>query len=79
MPIENLASLFEFATQRAADTGEAVDYIVESLFRVYGRKSSLVLDNLGISAIQLRDELNGLSLEMATRWRHSGGGWKDSV
>ena len=27
VPIENLASLFEFATQRAADTGEAVDYI----------------------------------------------------
>ena len=66
VPIKNLASLFEFATQRAADTGLEVDYLVESLVTGIGKKSTMVLDNLGISAIDLRTALGGVSTEMAT-------------
>lgn len=66
VPIKNLASLFEFATQRAADTGEAVDYLVQSIVTGIGRKSPLILDNLGISAIDLKAQLNGVGLEAAS-------------
>ena len=66
VPVENLANLFEFATQRAADTGLAVDYLVESLVGGIGKKSTQVLDNLGITATALRNELGGISLEMAS-------------
>jgi len=48
IPIQNLAILFEFATKRAAETGESVDSLVDSIVTGIGRKSSLVLDNLGI-------------------------------
>ena len=66
IPIENLASLFQFATKRAQDTGESVDYLVNSIVLGIGRKSPLILDNLGISAIQLREKLKGVGLESAS-------------
>ena len=51
-----LAGYFEFATIRAAETGESVDYLVNSIVTGIGRKSILVLDNLGISAVELQQE-----------------------
>ena len=66
VPIENLASLFAFATQRAADTGEEVSHLVQSITVGIGRKSSLILDNLGISAIALKEALGGVGLETAS-------------
>jgi hypothetical protein len=66
LPIENLANLFEFATKRAQDTGESVDYLVESIVTGIGRKSPLILDNLGISAVELREKLKGVGTETAS-------------
>ena len=66
IPIENLASLFEFATKRAQETGQSVDYLVDSIVLGIGRKSPLILDNLGISAIQLRAKLKGVGTETAS-------------
>lgn len=66
LPIEQLGKLFSFAAQRAADTGESVDYLVESIVLGIGRKSPMILDNLGISAIQLKEKLNGVGTETAT-------------
>ena len=57
IPLEELATYFRFATNRAIQTGESVDYLVESIVNGIGRKSSLVLDNLGISAVELQEEL----------------------
>lgn len=57
IPLEQLAGYFEFATNRAKATGESVDYLVESIINGIGRKSSLVLDNLGISAAELQEEI----------------------
>jgi len=57
IPLEDLAGFFEFATNRAIQTGESVDYLVESIINGIGRKSALVLDNLGISAAELQDEM----------------------
>lgn len=59
---EKLPVLFEFAAVRAKQTGESVDYLVDSIVRGIGRKSILVLDNLGLSATRLREQFNGASL-----------------
>jgi len=64
IPIENLADLFKFATKRAQETGESVDYLVNSIVLGIGRKSPLILDNLGISAVRLRQELKGAGVEL---------------
>jgi len=66
IPLENLASLFKFAAKRAQETGESVDYLVNSIVLGIGRKSPLILDNLGISAVRLRKELKGAGTEMST-------------
>lgn len=58
-----LPKLLEFATLRAQQTGQSVDYLVDSIVTGIGRKSKLILDNLGISATQLAAEFNGASLE----------------
>lgn len=65
IPLENLASLFKFAQARARETGESVDFLVDSIILGIGRKSPLILDNLGISAVALREKFNGLSAEAA--------------
>lgn len=60
--IRELPQLFEFAAARAQQTGESVDYLVDSIVRGIGRKSPLILDNLGISAIRLKEKFDGAAL-----------------
>lgn len=57
IPLKQLGTLLEFAQNRARDTGESVDYLVESIINGIGRKSPLILDNLGISAVRLQEEV----------------------
>lgn len=66
IPLDQLGSLLQFAQSRARETGESVDYLVDSIINGIGRKSPLILDNLGISAVALRDKLNGVSTEAAS-------------
>lgn len=55
--LEALPKYFEFAQTRARATGESVDYLVESIVTGIGRKSALILDNLGISLNDINAEL----------------------
>ena len=66
IPVKQLGSLLEFASKRAQDTGQSVDYLVNSIVVGIGRKSPLILDNLGISAIQLKEKLGAIGLEAAS-------------
>lgn len=66
IPLQDLAKLFEFARRRAKETGEEVDYLVNSIVLGIGRKSPLILDNLGISAVELRKKLKGVGVEAAS-------------
>lgn len=66
IPVKELGVLFEFAQKRAKETGQEVDYLTNSIVTGIGRKSPLILDNLGISATMLRDKLHGVSVESAT-------------
>jgi len=66
VPIQELGKLLEFAAVRAQQTGDSVDYLVNSIIDGLGRKSILKLDNLGISATRLKEAMGGLSLQSAT-------------
>lgn len=61
--LESLPELLRFAAIRAQQTGQSVDYLVDSIITGIGRKSPLILDNLGISAVRLKEQFNGASLE----------------
>jgi len=56
VPIEKLGTLFEFARRRAKEPGESVQFLTESIVTGIGRKSVLIMDNLGISASALAAE-----------------------
>lgn len=64
--LEALPKLLEFASIRAKQTGQSVDYLVDSIVTGIGRKSKLILDNLGISAVALGEAMHGVSMEAAT-------------
>lgn len=66
IPLQSLGSLFEFAAARAQATGQSVDYLVDSIVTGIGRKSPLILDNLGISAVALKEAMGGVGTETAS-------------
>lgn len=61
--LESLPELLKFAALRAQQTGQSVDYLVDSIITGIGRKSPLILDNLGISAVRLKEQFGGAALE----------------
>lgn len=73
IPLDQLATLLEFANKRAQDTGQSVDYLVQSIVMGIGRKSVMILDNLGISATQLREKFKGLGDEQVTTMDYARG------
>ena len=52
-----LAKGLAFATMRARETGQEIDYLVRSFVIGMGRKSTMVLDNLGLSLIEIQKEV----------------------
>lgn len=64
--LKKLGSLLEFAATRAQQTGQEVDYLVNSIVMGIGMKSILRLDNLGLSATRLKEELGGVSVRSAS-------------
>lgn len=56
LPIEKLATALDFARRRARDTGQSVEYLVDSIVTGIGRQSPLILDNLGINAKRVSTE-----------------------
>lgn len=57
IPINQLAVLLKFAGDRALSTGEDFDYLVKSIVLGLGRKSVKILDNLGLSVIEIKEEV----------------------
>ena len=57
LPVEDLATYLGFAQQKAKDTGESIDYLVNSIVTGLGRQSVMILDNLGISASEIRKRM----------------------
>jgi predicted HicB family RNase H-like nuclease len=59
--IKNMAMYFQYASMVAKQTGQSIDYLVQSIVTGIGRKSKMILDNLGISWSRLNKELKRTS------------------
>ena len=57
LPLSELGTMLAFAQQKAKDTGQSVDYLVNSIVTGLGRKSKMILDNLGISATEIDEKM----------------------
>lgn len=57
LPVEELGTMLAFAQQKAKDTGQSVDYMVDSIVTGLGRKSLMILDNLGLSANEVKEKM----------------------
>lgn len=56
IPLEDLGKYLEFAQLKAQQTGQSVDYMTDCIVTGLGRKSPLILDNLGISAAEISEK-----------------------
>lgn len=57
LPVEELGLMLAFAQKKAKDTGQSIDYMVESITNGLGRQSKPILDNLGISAKEIEERM----------------------
>lgn len=57
IPLDQLGKYLAFAQLKASQTGQSVDYLTNSIITGLGRKSPQILDNLGISASELKEEM----------------------
>lgn len=56
IPLEDMGKYLAFAQLKAQQTGQSVDYMTESIVTGLGRQSLMILDNLGLSAAEIREE-----------------------
>lgn len=58
IPLEDLGKYLQFAQLKAQQTGQSVDYMTQSIVTGLGRKSVMILDNLGLSAAEINEEMS---------------------
>lgn len=56
IPLEKMGTLLAFASERAKATGEDVDKLTNNIIDGLGRKSARIIDNLGISIVDIQKE-----------------------
>lgn len=56
IPLEDLGKYLSFAQLKAQQTGQSLDYMVDSIVTGLGRKSPMILDNLGLSAAEISEK-----------------------
>lgn len=57
IPLDDLGKYLQFAQLKAQQTGQSVDYMTNSIVTGLGRKSLMILDNLGLSAAEINEEI----------------------
>ena len=57
LSLKEMGTMLAFAQQQAKDTGQDVNYLVDSIVTGLGRKSLPILDNLGLSATEIRERM----------------------
>ena len=57
LSLKEMGTMLAFAQQQAKDTGQDVGYLVDSIVTGLGRKSLPILDNLGLSAPEIRERM----------------------
>ena len=56
IPLEDLGKYLSFAQLKAQQTGQELDYMVDSIVTGLGRQSPQILDNLGLSASEISEK-----------------------
>ena len=56
IPLEDLGKYLSFAQLNAQQTGQSLDYMVDSIVTGLGRQSPQILDNLGLSASEISEK-----------------------
>ena len=56
IPLEDLGKYLSFAQLKAQQTGQSLDYMVDSIVTGLGRHSPQILDNLGLSASEISEK-----------------------
>ena len=56
IPLEDLGKYLSFAQMKAQQTGQSLDYMVDSIVTGLGRQSPQILDNLGLSAAEIKEQ-----------------------
>lgn len=56
IPLEDLGKYLAFAQLKAQQTGQSLDYMVDSIVMGLGRESPKILDNLGLSATEIKEQ-----------------------
>ena len=56
IPLEDLGKYLSFAQLKAQQTGQSLDYMVDSIVTGLGRQSPQILDNLGLSAAEIKEQ-----------------------
>jgi len=57
LSMDQMGTFLAFAQQQAKDTGQDVNYLVDSIVTGLGRKSLPILDNLGLSATDIKNRM----------------------
>ncbi len=57
IPLQDLGKYLQFAQLKAQQTGQSVEYMTNSIVTGLGRKSVMILDNLGISASEVNEQI----------------------
>lgn len=57
LSLDQMGTFLAFAQQQAKDTGQDVGYLVDSIVTGLGRKSLPILDNLGLSATDIKNRM----------------------
>ena len=57
LSLQQMGTFLAFAQQQAKDTGQDMNYLVDSIVTGLGRKSLPILDNLGLSATEIRERM----------------------
>ena len=57
IPLEDLGKYLAYAQMKAQETGQSVEYLTDSIVMGLGRQSKQILDNLGLSATEISEEV----------------------
>lgn len=57
IPLEDLGKYLAYAQLKAQETGQSVEYLTDSIIMGLGRQSKQILDNLGLSATEINEEV----------------------
>ncbi|MDR2917644.1 MAG: hypothetical protein LBV74_22865 [Tannerella sp.] len=57
IPLQDLGKYLQFAQLKAQQTGQSVEYMTNSIITGLGRKSVMILDNLGLSAAEINENV----------------------